>query len=42
LAGIHLLSNNGCPTKAFGHDLPLNFAEAENNFLSVPNTIGFK
>jgi hypothetical protein len=39
LAGIHLLSNNGCPITAFGHDLSLYFAEVEDNFLSVPNAI---
>jgi hypothetical protein len=40
LAGIQLQRNNGCPIKAFGHDLSLYFAEMETNLLSVPNTIG--
>jgi hypothetical protein len=40
LAGIHLLRNNGCPIKAFGHDLSLYHIEMKANFLSVPNTIG--
>jgi len=42
LAGIHFLSNNGCPIKTFGHDLSLCFAKVEDNFLSVPNTIEIK
>jgi hypothetical protein len=42
LAGIHLLTNNGCPIKAFGHDLLLYIAETEDTFLSVPNTMDKK
>jgi len=42
LAGIHLLKNNGCPIKAFGHDSSLCFVEIETNFASVPNTIDRK
>jgi len=41
LAGIHLLSNNGCPIKAFGHDLFLSLLEKKDHFFCVPNTIGF-
>jgi hypothetical protein len=40
LAGIHFPGNNGCPIKAFGHDVVRFYVEIRENFFNMLNTIG--